>query len=271
MNKSQADKYFFFRKTDNFSNRTTDKHYHSGYEIYFLTDGKCCRFVGDRFYDMCPGDVLIIPPGLTHGMYHSTKKHGRILINFTEHFVIDDLVRVIQSAPIFCSLGNTKDEVLCIFDKIGIEDISAGSFSDEAKCALLSQLVILILRQSEKNSSGVAENDFVAKAIQYVRNNYRESMLLEDIAKECNVSRVHLSRKFKKNVGVGISKYICDYRMEKAKELLLTQEKIRISEIAVSCGFNDSNYFSSQFKKICGVTPTQYRKDAKYEYDNNNK
>ena len=52
MNKSQADKYFFFRKTDNFSNRTTDKHYHSGYEIYFLTDGKCCRFVGDRFYDI---------------------------------------------------------------------------------------------------------------------------------------------------------------------------------------------------------------------------
>jgi two-component system response regulator YesN len=74
---------------------------------------------------------------------------------------------------------------------------------------------------------------------------------------------VHLSRKFKEKTGVGLNEYMVIFRLKKAKEFLLTRDKMSICEVAFHCGFNDSNYFSWLFKKTYGVTPSQYRKNTR--------
>ena len=69
------------------------------------------------------------------------------------------------------------------------------------------------------------------------------------------------SRKFKKETGFGFNEYLNIYRLKKADIWLRNDPKAKISEIAINCGFNDSNYFSKVYKKVYKISP----KDAKKE------
>lgn len=82
---------------------------------------------------------------------------------------------------------------------------------------------------------------------------------MEDLADKMNISRVQLYRKVKAILGISISEYIQDFRLEKSKELL-GNSKLSISEIAYSTGFSSPNYFSTSFKNKFGKTPKEFRK-----------
>lgn len=84
------------------------------------------------------------------------------------------------------------------------------------------------------------------------------SFSVEELAGKLNISRVQLYRKVKAVLGVGVSDYINNFRLEKAKELLTTTS-MNISEIAYSCGFASPNYFSTAFKTKYEMTPKDFR------------
>ena len=263
MDELQASKYFLFRNSTNIPNRGADIHYHSYFEIYCLTDGECESFVNDKLYDLKPWDVVVIPPGAIHGTHYKTERHGRVLINFTFHYVPKSLMDIFANESYFLRCDDTKDEIKRIFEQIGEEDSLQDSFSEEAIRALLSRIFIIIARHARKTDSIISNENLIETAVKYVHNNYQNPLSLADIAKECNISKVHLSRKFKEKTGIGLSEYIVIYRLKKSKELLLMRDKLSICEIAYDCGFNDSNYFSWLFKKTYGVTPSQYRKNTR--------
>ena len=86
-----------------------------------------------------------------------------------------------------------------------------------------------------------------------------EQISTADIATIVGYSPNYLSRKFKETVGIGVHEYIVFIRLQKAaNELLSTRDKI--TDIALRCGFSDSNYFKDAFKKKYGLTPRAYRK-----------
>lgn len=263
MSEAKSSKYFFFRSMDGLSKRDADVHYHSYYEIYRLTSGGCDNFVDDKLYSMEPGDMVIIPPGVIHGTHYTTEKHGRTLINFTAHYIPTGLVDILSKDSYFYKRDDATDEIEYLLSKIEQEYRASENFSEESICALMTQLIILIVRRAQRNDEIVLQSSFVEQAVRYIHENYRNSISLSDIADHCNVSKVHLSRKFKEKTGVGINEYIVLYRLKKAKDLLLTKDKMSICEVAFDCGFNDSNYFSWLFKKKQGVTPSQYRKNTK--------
>ena len=61
-------------------------------------------------------------------------------------------------------------------------------------------------------------------------------------------------------MGTTVNRYIIEFRINKAKELL-HQKDLKLVEIAEKLGFNDANYFAKTFKKITGITPTQYKEN----------
>ena len=73
-----------------------------------------------------------------------------------------------------------------------------------------------------------------------------------------HVSEEHLSRLFKKEMGITLTAYIADLRTKKAAELLKTS-MLSVAEIAMYVGYPDSNYFVKVFKKRYGMTPSAYR------------
>lgn len=102
----------------------------------------------------------------------------------------------------------------------------------------------------------------VEETIRFLEENYADPELsLNMLAAHVNFSPNHLSLIFSKQTGQTLIKYLTDYRIGKAKELLRCSNA-RSSEICVSIGYRDPHYFSYLFKKSQGMTPTQYRESV---------
>lgn len=99
----------------------------------------------------------------------------------------------------------------------------------------------------------------IQKAITFIRTNLDQDLSLEAIAAHSLINSCELSRKFKKETGSTITEYINKQRIAEAVALL-KNENISITDIAYRVGFNDINYFIRVFKKIEGITPSEYRK-----------
>ena len=103
-------------------------------------------------------------------------------------------------------------------------------------------------------------NSVVDTLIKYIEEHYADDELsLNFLASYVNFSPNHLSMMFSQQTGVSFIKYLTDYRMNKAKELLRCTNK-RSVDISTEVGYKDPHYFSYCFKKYQGMTPTQYRK-----------
>ena len=114
----------------------------------------------------------------------------------------------------------------------------------------------LVLR--EKRASSRYE-DVVSEVIHYIENNYaQEELSLNLLASHVNFSPNHLSMIFSQQTGQTLIRYLTDYRMNRAKELLRCSSK-KSSVISMEVGYKDPHYFSYLFKKTQGMTPTQYR------------
>jgi two-component system response regulator YesN len=99
------------------------------------------------------------------------------------------------------------------------------------------------------------------RAVQlFIDNHFVDAIRLETIANQFFVSKEHLSRTFKQEVGATVMDYIIMKRMEKARELL-QDPNVQIKTVAEAVGYTDLNYFFRIFKKITGVTPSQMRLD----------
>lgn len=126
---------------------------------------------------------------------------------------------------------------------------------------LLYQLLFEIFRQCDVNSKQRFTNVSVQKAIEYIRNHYCEDLCIQDMITQLGLSKAYFHRCFKNATKTTPVQMIQTLRIEKAKTLLcFTQNSI--SEVAGLCGFYDSVYFSAVFKKMTGVTPTEYRNQS---------
>lgn len=107
-----------------------------------------------------------------------------------------------------------------------------------------------------QNSS---EDTIISHAIEYVRLNSAQPITLPGLAEFCHCSESYLSRLFKRHTGVNLNTYINKVRVEQAKnELRYT--RLSVADLALSCGFNDPNYFSRVFSQIVGIPPSEYRR-----------
>ena len=96
--------------------------------------------------------------------------------------------------------------------------------------------------------------------LSFIKENYGNHISLDDIADSAHVSRSECIRCFKKNVGETPVRYLTDFRIESAANMLIMTEE-PVNEIATICGFDDMSYFSKTFKNKKGVSPSQYRKE----------
>jgi len=97
----------------------------------------------------------------------------------------------------------------------------------------------------------------VKAAKKYIDEHYTECIQIRELAKMCRFSESHFRRIFYNCHGCSPNEYKLKKRIEKAKDLLLTEE-MTVGEVSLAVGFEDANYFSRIFKKQTGKTPREY-------------
>lgn len=97
------------------------------------------------------------------------------------------------------------------------------------------------------------------QALQFIHCNYMEPISLETVSEEIGLSPKYFSSLFKKEKGIGFTKYVNKLRIEEAKRLLSLTNRT-ILDIALTVGFEDVSYFSKVFKKATNLSPNKYRK-----------
>ena len=110
-----------------------------------------------------------------------------------------------------------------------------------------------VMSRRENRSNGVID-----RAREYIQNNYKNDISLDDVSREIDISPYYFSKIFKEAMGENFIEYLTNLRIEKAKELL-DKTDMSMKEICVEVGYSNPNYFSRIFKKNVGVTPTEYK------------
>lgn len=107
--------------------------------------------------------------------------------------------------------------------------------------------------------TGKNVDDIIRQVTEDIRNNYGEKISLSGISAKYHVSEAYFSSMFKKSMGTTLMNYLMGYRIEKAKELMMTTDK-KIVDIAELVGYPDIHYFNKVFKKLTGEAPRDYKK-----------
>ncbi len=102
-------------------------------------------------------------------------------------------------------------------------------------------------------------HSIIEKANNYIYENYSSELSLEDVAREVNLSPYYFSRFYKEESGINFTEMLAYVRIEKAKELL-KKEEYSIKDVCYMVGYMEPNYFSKIFKKVTGVTASEYKK-----------
>lgn len=124
------------------------------------------------------------------------------------------------------------------------------------------QLIIKIIEDGFDRLNGIKKNKYkteVIDVIEYLNKNAYKKISLSEIARLVNLNESYLCRTFKKETGQGITEYINNLKIDKAKEILKSSD-ILVKEVSIQIGIDNPYYFNRLFKKIVGITPGEYQK-----------
>ena len=238
-------------------------HTHPFTELFYVVDGKGEFNIQSQRFPVKPNDFVIINPQVEHTELSSPDEPLEYIVLGIRGLSFSNLTPVSEGGHPF-SFFNLRDEQKDILRYLNamVQEATSQSMSYELVCHnLLEILLIKILRHQHfdlevgKQSKATKDISFIKH---YLETYYHESIQLEDLASMTHLSRFYISHSFKKEIGMSPMEYLIDIRIKESKILLRTTN-YSISQVADIVGFTTPTYFSKQFRKSTGISPTDYR------------
>lgn len=242
------------------------RHFHNYYTFMLIKEGANEGFTNNSSYKIGMESLLIINPG----DIHAGKSYNKNFLNFYSFRADRSFVKSLLTKNGF-DLG---EDVIFSTRPIPVKKysrrihsliraIKKNNYIIELN-SLLTDLFILLINDHNVNGKNLAHEkidySYLAKAKKYIEENYQESFELENLSEHCNISAYHLIRQFQNRFGLTPFEYLRNFRIERAKELM--HSNVSITEVAHLVGFYDHSHFLRNFKKITGMLPSQYQKQA---------
>ncbi|MDQ0207191.1 AraC family transcriptional regulator [Alkalicoccobacillus murimartini] len=250
-------------------------HIHEWNEIIYVYKGKGTLLIDQNLYQAEAGDLFIIPSNVIHQAIPSSEH----LITSTAVFFSSSLTQlpnvlyahsrksILDQARAekkyrFKINETSHEEIEYYFDRLNSEIKESTKDSEHALFLWLQLLLVYLDRHcvfSSYTPKSIGEPEWMRNLLLYIEGHLDQKLELEQLAGRASISSEHLSRVFKKYLGIRLSDYITTKRMAQSKQLLL-QSNDNIETIAESCGFTSMPHFYRTFKKHTNMTPSLYRK-----------
>lgn len=242
-------------------------HTHDYYEIEYVVSGKLEHEIHGSKYIIECGDFYGIAPGDIHRfnvledswIYSICIEYKKVAKNIQQ--MLDSV-----SFPIKGKIeGETAEEFSFLHKRM--QKILAGGEDEYTYNRTLANTILTLCLLFENASpidenSKKAKNKYILKSFKYISEHFSENIGVSDIAENIGISPNHLSAVFTKIVGDNITNYLNEYRISCAATEL-KQTETPITAIALNCGFSSFCTFSRNFKKVYGITPSEYREKNK--------
>lgn len=254
-------------------------HYHPAIEIMYITRGIGTRFVGDCIEQYEEGDVCMIGPNLPHEwrnddayfdkesglratcicLFFKREIFDPNFIRLPEMNNIRDLIERSRRGLKFT--GNSKLEITR-FIRSSVNDVGVRKVTN-----LLTLLELMAtsteyeLLASVGFTNSVNSEDFERfnKVYKFLVKNFATSIRLEEVSTLAGLTPTAFCRYFKERTKKTFVEYLNEMRIGYSKKLLL-ENKMKISTISGEVGFPNLSNFISQFKKVTGMSPSQFQK-----------
>ena len=246
--------------------------YHGAWEVYYVNFGEVTVEMESGTYVLSKEQFLIIKPYEFHKLHANDIACSVYVFSFdcdcTEMDVVADKILYASANQISLITNIVSEGMVFLANKHFIpqlaENEKPGFASGQLTKVLLETFLIQTIRAlldtpavTLKSETLQSEQTILQMATTYMKENVCKKLSLEEIAKNIGYSVSHLCTVFKKNTGTSIIQYFITLRVKKAKQLI-AESKLSLKEISEYMEYDSVQYFSAQFKKITGITPSQH-------------
>lgn len=251
-------------------------HTHDYYEFYFFQEGDVAIEINQMIYALKPGDVVLIPPGISHhAIVNNPGTPYRRFVFWISHSYMDFILKESSDYGYMLDLvkngeyifPNDQPEANTLYAMILtlIEEVNCLYFGRDEKIKLCIQSLLLHLNRTIYNKrtlhTNIAENNLYRNLITYISEHFDEDLTLDRLSAHFYVSKFHISHVFKENTGLSLHQYLIKKRLSACKTALLKEEAI--TSFYQMYGFKDYSSFYRAFKKEYGLSPKDW-KDQQY-------
>jgi len=265
----------FVVKEEQFKYNDFPFHFHPEFEIILILEGSGQRMVGDSITEFNGPDLCMFGANLPHTFYtrglSKNEAIRQIVIQFHENFLgpgffdrkhfkqIKDLLQRSSQGVLFddSTTAVIAQKMHALLTKTPTETVIAlldilHTLSVAADYSLLSSPGFL-------HGVNVDESTRMSKVYDYILDNFKRDISLDEVASIAYLSPSAFCRYFKKFTRKTLSEFLIDLRIGYACKLL-QNNNLGISQVSMDAGFNNVSYFNRKFKAVKGQTPMEYQR-----------
>jgi AraC-like DNA-binding protein len=271
--------FIFYREINPFPHW----HHHSEYELCLITKGKGKRMVGDNIDRFEKNDLVLIGSYTPHACLcdpeyfdHPDGFQGEgIVIHFEYEFLGDKFFKIPENRDLnkfllgatrgYVFFGESKKKIISIMLKMLKMNHSErfNTLFSIFKIFASTKDYNVLSSPAFKEPFLESESDPMQKALKYILLNFHKHIRIKELLDITNMSNTSFYAAFKQIYRMPFKEYLLNIRVGYACKLLLTDPSQNISGIAYESGYGNISNFNRQFKKIKGITPSQFQKQIK--------
>jgi len=261
----------------NFQNMEIPSHWHDDWEFFVLLSGEVIHTVNGKLYQLSSGQGIFINSRQLHGLhsfYGKDCEYVNLLVHLSlvcaNPYIEKNYIQAITTNGAFVhAILNDDTEwqselIACVrrINKLRSENAESLGLAVQSISFRIAEL--LYINMPKDDSSGHIDQrlSVLRNMTGLIQRYYSEKITLQDIADAGNVSKATCCSIFRQHLQTTPNSYLTRYRLEKGTELLRNPD-LSVTEVAYAIGFSGSSYFTENFRKHFGITPSEYRKSEK--------
>ena len=244
-------------------------HSHHFSEFFYVLGGRGRFLVDTQTFDVEAHDLVIVNPHVSHTeMSRANSPLEYIVLGIEGVCFSFDQPGADENYRLFHYRDKpsaARQEFLSYLHALLKEAEASEPYGEEVCQNLLEVLMIIMMRHSEFTLSVMPSkraNVACAQVKRHIDTHFRDALTLEELAELVHVNKYHLVHTFSTDYGLSPIQYLISRRIEEGKNLLRTTD-YSIAQIASFSRFSSQSYFAQTFQKSMGMSPTQYRRQAR--------